>query len=580
MALLIFVLSSGTVFPQQSSPQTTDANAPRLLFKGWLSITNLLTVDQAAFEEFVKWNSLEVEGIDFEMQPERLQIDTVRLDGLTGSLLIGPDKRSNLAAIFPTATNAAPSAAAPAPAELAARTSPIPFPVGVGTLSLSNSSFRFADTSIEPHCQFGVQEFSGTIKGLSSEAAATADLDLTGLVDEQSSFAIAGKVSPLAQDLAMSLTISNRNLQLTPFTPYMEKFGGYPLNKGRLSVNLHCDIQGKELKAQNHFQIDQLILGQHNDNPDATRLPVKLAVALLKDRNGRIDLDVPLAGRLDDPQFRVGPIMLKVVANLIGKVATSPFKLLGALVGGGEELSFVEFEPGEVGWLEGETNKLGKLTKALHERPAVNLEIEASVDARLDRDALARKFVRASIRAQRLQELTEVGQTPAAAESLEVEPAEYERLLRAAVVKQFGTNLSDAVSALAAEKSTNQPPARATAGPGKKQGLVRRIVGLLALHKKDSPAGAARRQAKADAALLKQNPELATMPPEVMEILLASKTEVPADAFLKLMQDRAQAVQAELIKSGQVTAERLFLITPRPVSTNSQGQARVNLSLN
>ena len=112
-------------------------------------------------------------------------------------------------------------------------------------------------------------------------------------------------------------------------------------------------------------------------------------------------------------------------------------------MGGGEELSFVEFEPGEVGWLEGETNKLEKLTKALGERPGVNLEIEASVDPRLDRDALAGKLVRSSIKTQRLEELAAVGQTPAAVESFQVEPAEYERLLRAAVVKQFGTNLSE-----------------------------------------------------------------------------------------------------------------------------------------
>jgi hypothetical protein len=144
--------------------QTTDANAPRLLFKGGLSVTNLLTVDQAASEAFVKWNALDVEGIDFTMQPERLQIDTVRLDGLKGSLLIGPDKQPNLAAILPRATNAAPNAAAPEPVDLAARKSPIPCPVGLGTLTWSNAAFRFVDASIS-HIASLASWLSGTIKG-------------------------------------------------------------------------------------------------------------------------------------------------------------------------------------------------------------------------------------------------------------------------------------------------------------------------------------------------------------------------------------------------------------------------------
>src|SRR5262249_17156174 len=152
---------------------------------------------------------------------------------------------------------------------------------------------------------------------------------------------------------------------------------------------------------------------------------------------------VPVTGRLDDPQFRVRAVILKVIVNLITKAATSPFKLLGALVGGGDELSYIDFMPGESLLLESETNKIEKLTRALLHRPAINLEIDASVDPRLDRDALARKVVRASIKTFRLQELATAGETPPAAESFQVPPADYERLLRAAVVKQFGTNLTE-----------------------------------------------------------------------------------------------------------------------------------------
>ena len=178
-------------------------------------------------------------------------------------------------------------------------------------------------------------------------------------------------------------------------------------------MGLHYDINQKQLKAENKFLIDHFTLGPRNDSTNATHLPVKLAVALLKDRNGQINLDIPLSGQTDDPKFTIAPLVFKVIVNLIEKAATSPFSLLGALVGGGEELSFVEFEPGRADIPDAEAQKLEKLVKALYERPALNLEIAGSFDREKDRAALAHVKLEQQLKVLRLKELADAGQAGA-----------------------------------------------------------------------------------------------------------------------------------------------------------------------
>ncbi|MHB9005684.1 MAG: DUF748 domain-containing protein [Limisphaerales bacterium] len=564
--------------------QAPGTGSPELRFTGGFHVTNLFSTDLVAREPLVSWDGLDVSGIDFAWEPSRLQIGRLYWGGLKANLLIATNGQANLATLIPAPTNA--PAAGPG---TASSTPAAPFPIQLDELAIDHASFRFADASIQPNCRFEIQELTGTVRGLSSEAGATARVDLAGKVDDQSPFGLAGTFNPLAEPIVLNLSFTNQNLQLSPFSPYAEKYAGHPLNRGRLSLDLKYELQQTELKAENRFLIDQLTLGPRNESPEATSLPVKLGVALLKDRNGRIDLDVPVSGRLDDPEFKVGPIIVKVVANLIVKAAASPFKLLGGLVGGGEELSFVEFEPGQARFAEGETNKLGQLTRALLERPAINLELEASIDPRHDREAMARHRVRTRLQTERLAELAAAGQTPPATHTFETEPGEYERLLRAALIEKYGTNLTETIRAFAAS-ATNQITATNTAGATRpdgsasraspRGGLLQRATGWLPFQKKDSPAAEARTRARADAALLKENPELAATKTDLLEALLASKTEVPAEEFERLMQERARAVQDALLQGGEIAAERLFLIPPKAVDDTFRGEARVNLSLN
>ena len=557
--------------------QTNDPAAPRLRFSGGVRLTHFVTADQVLSKEFVRWDDLTVDGIEAALAPNRLDVGSIGLTHPKVTLLIGADHRANLSLILrkdTAATNAA--SVPPATTTTTVQTSSANlFPVQIGTLRLDHAALAFTDESVQPSAALGIEELSGTVKGLSSGQNTPAEVDLAGKIGTQSPFSIRGRVNPFPGTRLVDLTITNANTQLTPLTGYMEKYGGYPLKKGHLSTTLSYHIAGMDLKAENRIQVDQLTLGAHNSSPDATKLPLKLGIALLKDNNGRIELDVPVQGRLDQPDFKLGHAILTVVVNMIVKSAASPFKLLGTLVGaGGEELSFIEFTPGSTNLVEGELDKLGKLAAALAKRPALNLSIEGAVDLKLDRDALARQQLAEQLKAMRLQELTAKGRAAEPDTTFQVEPEARERLLRAAFVEQFGTNIAAIIQTnLARLVTTNQPaPTAATAKAKPRRSLLQHFTTLFA---RDS-AGRTKTEKhlpKAD----RQALGLAT--PELMEDLLAERVQVGNDQFRQLMSARARWVQDWLLQNGQIAADRIFLVASKSLDANHQGQCRVSLSL-
>ena len=585
-------LSHGTFnLASHAKLETTASNAMHLNFTGGLSIAAFAAVDQLS-QDILKWTNLTVDGIKLELQPDNLHIDSVRFEGLVGNLLINSNKEVNIRTVFVKDTNASAISTTPAvdsePARQPAKPpsqGPVPFPITVDKFELADSAFRVKDVSVQPPAEVEIQQVSGAITGLSSDPKASAEVNLAGSVGDRSPLSITGRINPLAGEPQLNLTVSNSNVQLSQFTPYMEKYTGHPLNRGRLSMTLHYEVQGKQLTAKNNIELEQLTLGPRQENPTATDLPVKLGVALLKDSQGRISLDVPVSGRLDDPQFRVGPIIMKVIVNMITKAVASPFKLIGAAVGGGDELSFLAFEPGTADFIEGETNKIGKLIKALNGRPGLSLDITAFVDPKHDRDAVARQLIQEEIKTARLDELEAVGQAPADPDTFEVEPGENLRLLRARITEKFGTNLNQAIREMkaamtnTASGSASESESSAT---GQKQKWYKKMskTVLIPFQKKNSPEAAARRQAKADTALLKENPELGALSGNAMEILLASKLEVPQGHLLKLMKDRAEAAHTALLNGGELAEDRVLLVAPKPMKEGYRGEARVELSLN
>lgn len=566
-----------------------EPGAPLINFSGDLTLGKFSTTDDVLFKDFAKWDSLNVDGIQLDMQPDRLHVDQVKFAGLNTSLIVGPDKRINLQTILRNQlgnTNAANSITVTSPLHPVGKetTNAIPATkkvpdVSLDSFVLENASFHFDDQSLEPHCSFDVQEFSGSIKGLSSKEDTTAIVDMKGKVDSHSPFSMTGKINPLAKDLFADVTVAFTNTELTAFTPYCEKFAGRPLQKGKLSFGVHYQIEKNALKARNGIYVDQLTLGAKNNSTNATSLPVKLAIALLKDRNGRIQLDIPVEGHVDDPKFKVGPIIWHVVMNLMAKAATSPFSLLGAAFGGGEEMSFVVFEPGRSDVTEAEAKKLDTLAKALYERPSLTLEINGSVDPAKDRLPLAQFKLDQQINSLWIKELTDSGKPAAAVEEFILEPKQRERLLKKFHKQTLGSYKPTEVSTnqspeVAAQTASARTIAYITAQESREHGasLLRTQLKPAVLPVK--PTSSASPSGKPDRPKSRYELELADM-----EDQLLRKIQVTDDDLRDLMQQRANKVQSYLLKTEKVTADRLFITAPKPINSSFKGEDRANLSL-
>ncbi|MDP2156919.1 MAG: DUF748 domain-containing protein, partial [Nitrospirota bacterium] len=304
--------------------------------------------------------------------------------------------------------------------------------VTIEKFTLQGGTVNFSDRHIKPNFSTNMLEMGGRVTGLSSEETKMADVELRGKLDNYAPLEIIGKINPLRDDLFVDLTISFKDMDLSQLTPYSGRYLGYVIEKGKLGLNLHYLIEKKKLDSQNKILLNQFTLGSQVDSPDATKLPVKLAIALLKNRRGEIDLDIPVSGQIDDPQFSIGRIIIKILLNLLVKAATSPFALLGSLFGGGEELSYVEFDHGLSNLNEAGIKKIDTLIKALNDRPTLKIDIEGHADMDKDREGLKQLLFNRKIKAQKLKDTVKQGTTAVSVDEVKIEPAEYAKYLKLA----------------------------------------------------------------------------------------------------------------------------------------------------
>ena len=405
--------------------QAQIATAPKmqLRYRGSLALSDLHAIDKQNGADFLKWRSLSLDGIDLQSDPFKLVLKEVALSDFYSRLILSREGRLNLQDIVvregqttTSITSSAPLAKeaqpplAPAPAPKAVR-EPLP-PINIGKITLAGGNINYTDNFIQPNFTANLMDMGGEISGLSSNEAARATLDLRGSVDRIAPVMVAGSLNPLAQQIFLDIKAAVKGYELTAASTYSAKYAGYGIEKGKLSMDVAYAIENSQLKASNRLLLDQLTLGEKVDSPDATNLPVKFALALLTDRKGQINLNLPIEGSLNDPQFRIGGIIWQVIGNVLTKVVTSPFSALGSLLGGDEAtFSRVEFAPGHAALGKETQDALGKLAKALDERPALQLEITGWVEPEADREGLKRNKLAEKILARKLALSADKGQS-------------------------------------------------------------------------------------------------------------------------------------------------------------------------
>lgn len=357
-----------------------------LQITGRAQVDQLHTLDTLKTRDFLKWQRLVVEGLNYQ-HGNSLSIDKINLLQPYARFMINDDRTTNVDDLLipqPADSGAKSTAKSSASNEK-------PLGIRIGQIAINDGSANFADFSLTPNFATAIQQLNGQIGTIDSRQAKPASVDIKGKVDRYAPVTIKGSVNPFDPMAALDIATSFKRVELTTLTPYSGKFAGFRIRKGRLNLDLHYVITKGQLKAENKVVVEQLQLGEKVDSADAVDLPIRLAIALLKDTDGKISIELPVTGDLNNPQFSVMPIVWQTLRNLVVRAATAPFKFIGGLVtgGGSQDLGNVSFAAGSSALSKDAESALNSLAKALKERPALRLEIEGTAAASSDGPFLA-----------------------------------------------------------------------------------------------------------------------------------------------------------------------------------------------
>jgi len=391
--------------------------------RGSVDATQLHTLDTINNRDFVKWQRLQLSGLDYQ-HPSSLAIERVDLSQPYARFIINPDLSTNINDLLVERSEAGDDNAQ-------AQDSSEPLAIRIGGIAIADGSANFADFSLRPPFVTAIQSLNGNIGTLDNREQKAASVNVAGKVDQYAPVSIKGSLTPFDPLQSLDIATSFRQVELTTLTPYSGKFAGYRIRKGRLNLDLHYRIEQGRLNAENKVVLEQLQLGEKVDSPDAVDLPVRLAVALLKDSKGTISIELPVQGNLNDPQFSVMPIVWQTLRNLVVRAAQAPFKFIAGLAGGSDaDLSHVGFEPAS-SELDSEARKrLDTLASALKQRPALRLEVEGMSAAAVDGALLAEQRLQQEFRETQYRILQRRGdKVPADASQIQVEADDEAALL-------------------------------------------------------------------------------------------------------------------------------------------------------
>ncbi|HEU4371836.1 MAG TPA: DUF748 domain-containing protein [Methylomirabilota bacterium] len=468
-------------------------------YTGAADVNGVSVVESATGDPVLSWKSLHAETLRFGLAPDRLEIDEVRLAGLDGRLVIFQDKSLSLAKLMKPAAppgppvssgpadaaRAAPAAAPPAPtAQLPAAGSDATagFPVVVERVRIDDSSMNFADLSLVLPFATRVHALSGVVVGLGSDPASRATMKLDGRVDEFGLVTVNGALNSFQPKVFTDIAVIFRNVPMSTLSPYSATFAGRRIQSGTMNLDLQYKVDRSALVGENKVVLQRLQLGERVESPGAMRLPLDLAIAILSDSEGRIDIALPVRGNVDHPEFSYGHLIWQALATVITKIVTSPFRALAGLFGGdAESLEAIAFEAGSDTVRPPERQKLVRVAEVLGKRPRLKLTVHGGYEAKLDGEALRSLRVRQDL-AQRLGVKLNPGEDPG---PVALDVAKTQRALEALLTARAGDKALDEFQA-GYEKSTGKKaqranPALALVGRGSPdrafyEALFRRLV--------------------------------------------------------------------------------------------------------
>ena len=356
-----------------------DDGAMVFSYKGDLRVKNAALVHADTAQDLFRIAVFQIRPLAIGLNPMTIAAGEVAIGAPQLRVAIAPDRSIDLADVFVRAPEG----------EAAAKPGPLP-KTTIDTVRLQNGSIRLDDRSVEPNVAMSISKLSGTVKGISTDELSRANVEIEAMLDGVAPLSLQGQINPIARKDFTDLKLTLKGLDLLPYAPYSGKYLGYGIGKGKLAADLSYKISQRRFTSTNVFTIEQFALGDKVASEDALRVPVKLAVAVLRDRNGQIVLDVPAEGSVDDPDFRLGKVIVRAIVNVLTKIVTSPFRLLANAFGGGRDVNveFQEFAPGSSALAPSETQKLDVVAKSLLERPDLSLDVQGTVEPESDTGAL------------------------------------------------------------------------------------------------------------------------------------------------------------------------------------------------
>ena len=494
---------------------------------GDVTLNNFNVLDRVNAEDMLSWKQLKLNKLAVHSQPLAIDIGEVSLRNFFAQLLINSKGQLNLKGLMKDTPEKAASAqaaassvvATSAPIAIAGKTDKSALPIRVGKITLSGGNIDFTDNFIKPNYSAQLFDLNGHVGRLA--AGTQSPVEISGKIDRTAPLAIAGTVDPFSLPISLNIQAAAKGIDLPNLSSYSEHYLGYAIEKGKLFVEVNYHIDKGELTAENKIFLDQLTLGEKVDSPSAMNIPIRLAISLLQNSRGEINLDLPIRGSLNDPQFSLGGIVFDVIVNFMVKAVTSPFALLGSMFGGSEDISHVVFAPGYSTVTAESEKRLLSISKAMADRPGMKIEITGFADPVIDRDGLKHAMLARKINAAKLAEQSKQNKGRGALEETTVTPEEYPVYLE---------------QVYSSEHFSGKP---------------RNAIGL----------------AK-------------TLPPADMEALLLAHFEVSDDDLAELADARGQAAESWLTEQGGVTVDRIFLLSSHvaPAEKDAPGsQAKFSL---